>query len=300
MPRRAYAALAALPLRKPTIAGHIAAAALQGRWQDARHMAYTATRPPDFAEKIVSHRHRYLWLCNPKIASRSIMYALLDADPDAVLIRDKSVSAVLSALPEARGYTSFAFIRSPLARALSFLAELNDVADVARTPASEAAPHDAPAQRDFKSSKRTLPLVSRPCKRAHLLARYYGLAKATDVNAFCEWLGTPYAADASAERHLRSQHLLLRAADGRLPDFMGRLETIEDDWQRICARLGMEPPPLPMLNTAAGWTARPAEVAAARAEIAHRMTPRSATILRQRYAEDFALEEAILAKRRSA
>lgn len=256
-------------------------------------MAHTATRPPDFAEKIVSHRHRYLWLCNPKVASRSIKTALLDADPDAVLILHKSVSEVLSMHPEAEHYTSFAFIRSPFERALSFFAELRTPPEVARRLASEPMPpalaHEATSQLDFKKRK-----------RADLLARYYGLAEANDVNAFCEWLGTPYAADSCAERHIRSQHLLLRAADGRRPDFVGRLETIEDDWQRICARLGMAATPLPMLNTAAGWTAPPAEVAAARAEIAQRMTPRSATILRQRYAADFALEEDILAKRRLA
>ena len=293
MPRRAYAALAALPLRKPTIAGHIAAAALQGRWHDARRMAHTATRPPDFAEKIVSHRHRCLWLCNPKVASRSIKTALLDADPDAVLILDKSVSEVLALHPEAQRYTSFAFIRSPFQRALSFFTELNTPPEVARRLASEPMPpalaHEASSQLDFKKRK-----------RAHFLARYYGLAEANDVNAFCAWLGTPYAGDSCAERHIRSQHLLLRAEDGRLPDFVGRLETVEEDWCRICARLGMDAKPLPMLNTAVGWAAHPEEAAAARAEIAQRMTPRSATILRQRYAADFALEEDILAKRRSA
>ena len=256
-------------------------------------MAYTATRPPDFAEKIVSHRHRCLWLCNPKVASRSIKYALLDADPDAVLILDKSVSEVLSLHPEAKRYTSFAFIRSPLARAVSAFAELNLRPDVARRLASEPMPpalaHEASSQLDAKRRK-----------RARFLARYYGLAEANDVNAFCEWLGTPYAADSCAERHIRSQHLLLRTEDGQLPDFVGRLETVEEDWRCISARLGLDAKPLPMLNTAVGWAAHPEEVAAARAELAQRLTPRSATILRQRYAEDFALEEDILAKRRSA
>ena len=293
MAGRAYAALAALPLRKPTIAGHIAAAMCRGRWRDARHMARTATRPPDFAEKIVSHRHRCLWLCNPKVASRSIKYALLDADPDAVLIRDKSVSEVLSMLPEARRYASFAFIRSPLDRALSFFAELNAPLERARQQASEATPpapgHELPSQHDLQQRKRT-----------QLLARYYGLANANDVNAFCEWLATPFAADACAERHVRSQHLSIRTEDGRMANFIGRLETAEDDWQRIAARLGMDAPPLPMLNTMAGWTAPPAEVAAARTALAERMTPRSAMILKDRYAEDFALEEDILKQRRPA
>lgn len=285
MAGRAYAALAALPLRKPTIAGHIAAAMCRGRCRDARHMAHTATRPPDFAEKIVSHRYRCLWLCNPKVASRSIKYALLDADPNAVLIRDKSVSEVLSMLPEARRYTSFAFIRSPLERALSFFAELNAPLEQARQ-ASEATPpapgYTAPSQHDLQQRK-----------RAQLLARYYGLAEANDVNAFCEWLATPFAADACAERHIRSQHLSIHTEDGRMVSFIGRLETIEDDWQRIATQLGMDAPPLPMLNTMAGWTAPPAEVAAARTALAKRMTPRSAMILRDRYAEDFALEEDI-------
>ena len=289
MAGRAYAALAALPLCKPTIAGHIAAAMCRGRWRDARHMAHTATRPPDFAEKIVSHRYRCLWLCNPKVASRSIKYALLDADPNAVLIRDKSVSEVLSMLPEARRYASFAFIRSPLERALSFFAELNAPLERARQ-ASEATPgHGVPSQHDLQQRK-----------RAQLLARYYGLAEASDVNAFCEWLATPFAADACAERHVRSQHLSIRTEDGRMADFVGRLETAEDDWQRIAAQLGMDAPPLPMLNTMAGWTAPPAEVAAARTALAKRMTPRSAMILKDRYAEDFALEEDILKQRRPA
>ena len=289
MAGRAYAALAALPLRKPTIAGHIAAAMCRGRWRDARHMAHTATRPPDFAEKIVSHRYRCLWLCNPKVASRSIKYALLDADPDAVLIRDKSVSEVLSMLPEARRYASFAFIRSPLERALSFFAELNAPLERA-WQASEATPgHGVPSQHDLQQRK-----------RAQLLARYYGLAEVNDLDAFCEWLATPYAADACAERHIRSQHLLVRAEGGRMADFIGRLETVEDDWRRIATRLGMDAPPLPMLNTMAGWTAPPAEVAAARTALARRMTPRSAMILKDRYAEDFALEEDILKQRRPA
>lgn len=292
MAGRAYAALAALPLRKPTIAGHIAAAMCRGRWRDARHMAHAATRPPDFAEKIVSHRYRCLWLCNPKVASRSIKYALLDADPDAVLIRDKSVSEVLSMLPEARRYTSFAFIRSPIERALSFFAELNAPLERARQ-ASEATPpapgYAAPSQHDLQQRK-----------RAQLLARCYGLAEASDVNAFCEWLATPFAADACAERHIRSQHLSIRTEGGRMADFIGRLETIDDDWQRIATRLGMDSPPLPMLNTMAGWTAPPAEVAAARTALAKRMTPRSVMILKDRYAEDFALEKDILKQRRPA
>ena len=85
-----------------------------------------------------------------------------------------------------------------------------------------------------------------------------------------------------------------------MADFIGRLETIDDDWRRIAAQLGMDAAPLPMLNTMAGWTAPPAEVAAARTALAKRMTPRSAMILRDRYAEDFALEEDILKQRRPA
>ena len=69
------------------IAEALSAALLAEDWETARAIATTGLRTPDLrAEKIVSHRHGFLWICNPKVASRSIIQALLSADPGAELL----------------------------------------------------------------------------------------------------------------------------------------------------------------------------------------------------------------------
>ena len=82
----------------------------------------------------------------------------------------------------------------------------------------------------------------------------------------------------------------IRLPDGRLPDFVGRLETFEEDLERIAGRLGMPVPRLPMLNTMAGWTtSSPDALKQARAEMAPCLTEENKALLRTRYAEDLEL-----------
>ena len=77
----------------------------------------TAARRPDRrAEKIVSRRYRFLWICNPKAASRSLIAALRAADPEAVLIRHRTLEQVLARYPEAGAFFRFAFLRHPYHR----------------------------------------------------------------------------------------------------------------------------------------------------------------------------------------
>ena len=46
-------------------------------FETARAIYRTAMRRTDLrAEKIVSNRYRFVWLCNPKVASRSMIDAL--------------------------------------------------------------------------------------------------------------------------------------------------------------------------------------------------------------------------------
>ena len=64
----------------------LAAAIADGDDATALKLAVTAMRGPDRrAEKILSHRYRFLWICNPKAASRSLIASLLAADPEALL-----------------------------------------------------------------------------------------------------------------------------------------------------------------------------------------------------------------------
>lgn len=255
-------------LRHPEMARDVAGALGRRRFGDAARMARGAARRSDvFAEKIVSRKYKFLWLCNPKVASRSIIAALRAADPDAEVIRDASASRVYAMHPESRERFTFAFVRHPAARAYSFHRELRSAHLV-----------NEGAQRLGKERKRSL-----------LFRAYYGLEEADTFEKYCEWLHTPYGSDAFADRHFLSQREHLRLPDGRLPDFIGRLERIDEDFGAVAERLRMPAPPLPLLNSMAGWEAKPEEAEAARAAMNDCLTPRAEAALRTRYADDYEL-----------
>ena len=260
--------IASALLRRPDMARGVAGALARRRFSDAARMARTAARRPDvFAEKALSRRYNYLWLCNPKVASRSIIAALLAADPDVEVIRDASIARVFRTRPEARNAFTFAFVRHPATRAYSFHRELRSAHLV-----------NAGEQRLGKERKRGL-----------LFRERYGLEEAERFEAYCAWLHTPYGSDAFADRHFLSQSAHLRLPDGRLPDFVGRFESLDADFRAVAERLGMPAPPLPLLNTMAGWEARPDDVESARAEMNACLTPRAQELLRTRYAADYEL-----------
>ena len=170
------------------------------------------------AEKMVSRRYRFLWLCNPKVASRSIIDALRAADPDAELFRGRTLDEVLVRRPEARGYFTFAFIRHPLDRTRSCHADKH-----------------ALALRDRKAAR-------------WFIEPWHGLRLGMTFAEFCRWLESPWGSDAFADRHWLSQHRQIRTADGRLPDFLGHWERLDADWRAVTGRLGLPFRELPRLN----------------------------------------------------
>lgn len=253
-------------LRHRKAASDVAMALARGRIGEAAHRARTATRRPDvLAEKVVSHKYKYLWLCNPKVASRSIISALCSADASAEIIRNASVSRVYEMYPEAAGYFSFAFVRHPMTRAYSLYRELlwGDVVN---------------------AGKRRLLKRGR---RERLLHEYYGLDAVGTFEEFCEWLSTPYGSDAFADRHFLSQSMQLRLPDGCLPDFIGRFESLDEDLNLVAERLGLPGLSLPLLNSMAGWKAERGEVESARSKLDDCRTPRIEELVRTRYADDF-------------
>ena len=223
---RAFAILAnrlagsATPERR-VLASALAGAIEAGDEEAARALVWMAGRRPDLrAEKILSHKHRYLWICVPKVASRSLVATLRAVDPGAELIRDTSLDRVLAARPEAREYFRFAFLRHPVDRARSFHADKHTLAA-----------RDRDAYRWF-------------------IEPWYGVRAGMGFDAFCRWLETPFGSDAFADRHWLSQHRQIRDADGRLPDFLGRYERLDADWRTLCDRLGLPFLVLPRLNSA--------------------------------------------------
>ena len=195
-------------------AAEFAAALANGDRRTARSMARAAAHGPDRrAEKIVSRRYRFVWLATPKAASRSLIRVLGEADPDAVLVRKATLAEVYAGFPEARGYFSFAFVRHPVDRALSC--------------------HGDKVARDGNVA----------------LDVFHGLREGMDLDAFCEWLATPWGSDAFADRHWLSQDVLLRETDGGpLPDFLGRFENLGEDFAAVAGRLGLPAVTLPHLN----------------------------------------------------
>ena len=202
------------------VAAALAEAIEAGDDEAARALVAMAGCRPDLrAEKILSRKHRYLWICVPKVASRSIIATLRAVDPGAELIRDRTLDQVLVARPEAREYFRFAFLRHPVERARSFQADKHT-----------RARWDRDAYRWF-------------------IEPYYGVSPGMGFGAFCRWLVTPFGSDAFADRHWLSQHRQIRDADGRLPDFLGCHERLDADWRTVCERLGVPYRVLPRLNS---------------------------------------------------
>ena len=227
----------------------LAAAVAEADDATALALVSTAARRPDLrAEKIVSRRYGFVWLCNPKAASRSLIAALGEADPGAVLVRRRTLEQVYRRYPEARKYFSFAFLRHPFDRTRSFFADKH-----------------ALARRD-------------PRARRWFIDPWHGLRPGMSFAELCEWLETPCGSDAFADRHWLSQSCQVATAAGRLPDFIGRYETLEADWRAVSDRLGLPPVALPHLNAGPAGAAENARIGAG-----------GAAVLRRRYAADFAL-----------
>ena len=215
-----------------------ALAAAIGAHDHARALALvtTAGRRTDLrAEKMVSRRYRFLWLCNPKVASRSIIAALGAADPDAELFRGRTLDEVLARRPEAREYFTFAFIRHPLDRT-----------------------------RSCHADKHALALRERKAAR-WFIEPWHGLSPGMTFAEFCRWLDTPWGSDAFADRHWLSQHRQVRTAGGLLPDFLGHWECLDADWRAVTGRLGLPVRELPRLNAGprSVHAAQPPDTAAA-------------------------------------
>ena len=172
-------------------------------------------RPDKKAEKIISHRYRFLWICNPKVASRSIIEALMALDTDAIRVEERTITELFSEFPEARHFYSFAFVRDPCERARSFFDDKLDT---------------GPQAPNWSADR-----------------RFFGLCKGMSFAEYCRWLDTPFGSDAFAERHWLSQYRQIEV-DGCLPDYVGSYENLEESWRWVLSRLGVPHTELPHLN----------------------------------------------------
>ena len=233
-----------------TVAGELVQETASGDIAKATRMAAHVSRGPDlYAEKVVSRRHRYLWICNPKVASRSIIAHLRRVDPSARLVSHLSVEDVYSTYPETADYFTFAFVRDPFDRSVSFYRDK---------------------------------FIDQASFRRYLHDNY--LIPSGDV-AFaevCRWLNTPYGQNEFADRHWLSQKSNLGLDDGGRLDFIGRLESFAEDFAQVVREIGLPAEDLPRLNVSRGTPS-----GGGRSD-AH-LTDETVAELTRRYSDDFEL-----------
>ena len=158
--------------------------------------------------KLVSHQYRFVWVQVPGVASASILASITEADP-LVESTEDSMDELYSSRPELHDYFSFAFIEHPRTRILPCY---NDKIAGAAT-------------NEFKRETYVWP--------------YHGLHPRMNFDAFCEWLTTPYGSDTFSERHWLSQIRQIELPNGELPDFVGRFENLDEDWDYVASVTGL-------------------------------------------------------------
>lgn len=266
--RAARLAVLVLPFDRHGVGRDLAGATWSGGVDGVRRVARALTLAPDFEQTVVSRKLRCVWIRIPKTASMSTMAAMLGSDPDCEVFR-MNYAEVYELHPEAREWFTFAFVRHPFERALSFWWGIHFA-------------HERYTERADVQKRRS----------DRVFKRCYGLAETRDFDAYCRWLRTPYAADSCVDRHVASQSALISAAAGargRPLDFIGRMENLDADWSWVAARIGASIPKPPLLHSAVGWEAAPETVKAARAARAGLLTERNRALLAARYADDLTL-----------
>jgi hypothetical protein len=169
---------------------------------------------------------RLVYISVPKVACTSIKIALMGdishaGDEYSRYMRvHHDVSAVQQPrIPRrARGYFKFAFVRNPFDRLVSFYED-----KVLR-----------PTQHDgryyFDSSYNNI-----------LIKNIFGTAFSLDMD-FTEFVRlVARVPDWLADAHFKSQHAILYRRGRQIPDFIGRFENIESDWEKHLRKYGLPP-----------------------------------------------------------
>lgn len=175
------------------------------------------TRPDLESEKIVLRNEKILFVGVPKVATRSLISALMQGNglsgrPE---VREVDLASLLRDDPELAGFFKFTFVRNPWSRITS-------------------------CYRDKVMSADAI-------KRARHLNYRPGLEPGMPFDAFAEWLNSPEGSDDVADRHWMSQYRILFKDRPDLIeyDFIGRFENLAEDYREIARRTGIALPELP-------------------------------------------------------
>ncbi len=177
------------------------------------------TAVPDLSSaKIISHRYRFVYIAIPKVATSTFRHILLSKKQTdigaTVLYMD--TPTLLRQLPETNKYCKFSFVRNPWSRVVSCYR--NKIQEV------------------------------RVIGHLSIMSRFKGLRPGMDFEEFVEWLASREGSDEKADRHWVSQHRILAGANGELAcDYVGKHESLQDDFDHICRILSLPQNPLSMV-----------------------------------------------------
>ncbi len=182
----------------------------------ARHCSMSSdTR----AGMLISDKYRFIWFRTQKVASTSIHRALLTLNPTARVIEHGSMDEFHRQYPyEAQNYFTFGFVRHPLDRLRSCWQD------------------------------KIVGSMDTPKKKHLYVAPYHRMPVGTDFSLFCRWITSPWGSDSFADRHWMSQRPILTKPDGSLVDFIGKYETLDEDWRKVLEHIGLPYVDLPVIN----------------------------------------------------
>ncbi len=218
-----------------------------------------APLPADLkSEKIVSDRHKFVWVGIPKVATRSFLEVFVRnpaIDTDSRIETDE-LWQLSERLPIGH-YFKFTFVRNPWARVVSCY--LNKIAN------------------------------PDPEKTRSVWGKYPGLEHHMPFDRFVDFLiNNPYGNDNHANRHWISQHRFICSRGGQiLVDFIGFCEKLQEEFDIACGYMGLPHIELPVLNTRQGW--KPEEKVIKQADPFYYRdyyTPKTREKIRSRYETD--------------
>jgi sulfotransferase famil protein len=167
-------------------------------------------------EKALSPKHGFIYIGNPKVATRSVLQLLNEKCKDDLVIHHDTMSSLYKIDASYENLYQFTLVRNPWARAYS-------------------------CWKDKISTEKKF-------SDAFILSKYKGLYPDMSFSEFVYWLNSEPGSDEYADRHWLSKTELLANKREKPIDLIGKIEEIEAFQQKLLEDTGLQYGSLKRLN----------------------------------------------------